>query len=267
MKGTVPVLANYFDFIKNAQKNWSNNTRQSALWKNKKETKVVARGGEAKNSFLEAARETSPLKEQEAAAASEEESEDSGTLNLPEKFSKPKKVLNFRNHFPESARSIRPGSDYSEDDDDNSIEIKDREIKLVKQKNAIHYEQMSGDTDNPGEDCPFWSNLIWPNCQQLNFGLAREMHPNYFHAAARRICTFRNYLIACHQGLIDIHFLEENESRSKKIPAIDATLQELISAGWTISEHRKIIRRLTRQVSRMAFEDCASRSNLSLNES
>ena len=79
-------------------------------------------------------RVTGPLKEQEATAASEEELEDSGTLNLPETFSKPKKVFNFRNLFPESARSCRPGTDYSEDDDDNSIEIKDREIELVNLK-------------------------------------------------------------------------------------------------------------------------------------
>ena len=82
-------------------------------------------------------------------------------------------ILIYAPHFPESGRSIRPGNDYSEDDDDNSIEIKDQEVELVKLKNARYYEQMSGDDDNPGEDCPFWSNLIWPNCQLLNFGLAR----------------------------------------------------------------------------------------------
>ena len=91
------------------------------------------------------------------------------------------------------------------------------------------------------------------------------MHPNFFHEAARRICIFRNFLIEGHQELIATHFLEENESRSKKIPAIDATLQEILSAGWTISEYRKVIRRLTREVARMAFEDCASRSDLLLN--
>ena len=80
------------------------------------------------------ARETSPLKEQEAAAASEEGSEDSGTINLPVDISKPKKVLKFRNYFPERGRSIRPGSDFSEDDDDDSIELKEREIELVKLK-------------------------------------------------------------------------------------------------------------------------------------
>ena len=37
------------------------------------------------------------------ASASQSESEDSGDLELPEKTAQPKKVLNFRNHFPESA--------------------------------------------------------------------------------------------------------------------------------------------------------------------
>ena len=53
---------------------------------------------------------------------------------------------------------------------------------------------------------------------------------------------YRNYLIASHQELIDISFLEENGSRSQQIPAFDATLQELVSAGWTISEYRKVMR-------------------------
>ena len=53
-------------------------------------------------------RVTGPLKEQEATAASEEESEDSGTLNLPEKISKLKKILNFRNHLPERDESRCP---------------------------------------------------------------------------------------------------------------------------------------------------------------
>ena len=132
------------------------------------------------------AEKTSPA----SASASQPESEDSGDLELPEKISKPKKVLNFRNHFPASARSCRPRCDYSKDDDEDSKQIKDQELELVIQKNAIYYEQMSGDDDNPGEDSPFWSNLIWPNCQLLNFGLAREMHPNFFHEAARRICIF-----------------------------------------------------------------------------
>ena len=229
--------------------------------KTKKKRKSLP-GEEKQNS---SAKETSPLKEQEAAAASEEGSEDSGAINLPVEILKPKKVLKFRNYFPERGRSFRPGADFSEDDDDDSIELKEQEIELVKLKNASYYEQMSGDDEHPDEDCPFWSNLIWPNCQLLNFGLARDMHPNFFHEAARRICIFRNYMIDCHQELIDVEILGDNESRSKTIPAIDATLQEIISAGWTISEHRKIIRRLTRDVARMAFEDCSARSSLTLN--
>ena len=85
------------------------------------------------------------------------------------------------------------------------------------------------------------------------------MHPNFFHEAGRRICIYRNFLIARYPEWIDVSFLEENGSRSQQIPAFDATLQELVSAGWTISEYRKVMRRLTRQVSRMAFEDCAWR--------
>ena len=262
MKGTVPVLANYFNFSLRMQKTRIGTTQGKVPSEKTRKRRKSLPEEEKRNS---PARETSPLKEQGAAAASEEESEDSGTLNLPEKISKPKKVLSFRNHFSESGRSIRPGNEYSEDDDDDSIEIKDREIELVKLKNASYFEQMSGDDDNPGEDCPFWSNLIWPNCQLLNFGLAQDMHPNYFHEAARRICIFRSYLIACRQELIDVEILGDNESRSKTIPAIDATLQEIISAGWTISEHRKIIRRLMRDVARMAFEDCAARSELAVN--
>ena len=87
-----------------------------------------------------------------ASPASQHGSEDSGELELPEKIAKPKKVLNFRNHFPAGARSCRPICNYSEDDDEDSIVIKDREIELVMQKNAIFYEQRTGDDDNPGED-------------------------------------------------------------------------------------------------------------------
>ena len=155
-----------------------------------------------------------PSPAEKTSPASQQESEDSGALDLPDKSSKPKKVLNFRNHFPPGARSCLPGCDYSEDDDEDSKQIKDQKVELVMQRNATYYEQMSGDEDNPGEDSPFWSNLIWPNCQLLNFGLAREMHPNFFHEAARRICIFRNFLIKDHQDLIATHFLEENESRS-----------------------------------------------------
>ena len=121
-----------------------------------------------------------PPPAEKTSPASQPESEDSGDLDLPEKISKPKKVLNFRNHFPASARSCRPERDYSEDDNEDLKQIEDQEIELVKIKNAIYYEQMSGDDDNPGEDSSFWSNLIWPNCQLLNFGLAREMHPFFF---------------------------------------------------------------------------------------
>ena len=78
------------------------------------------------------AKERSPLKEQEAAAASDAGSEDSGAINLPVEILKPKKVLKFRNYFPERGRSIRPGADFSEDDDDDSIELKEQEIELVK---------------------------------------------------------------------------------------------------------------------------------------
>ena len=98
--------------------------------------------------------------------ASQQESVDSGELELPEQFSKPKKVLNFRNHFPPGARSCRPGCDYSEDDDKDSNLIKDQEIELVMQRNATYYEQMRDD-DGPGEDSPFWSNTPLP-------GLARQ---------------------------------------------------------------------------------------------
>ena len=108
-----------------------------------------------------------PPPAEKTSPASQQESEDSGDLDLPEKISKPKKVLNFRNHFPASARSCRPRCDYSEDDDEDSKQIKDQEIELVIQKNAIYYEQMSGDDDNPGEDSPFWSNTPLP-------GLARQ---------------------------------------------------------------------------------------------
>ena len=94
--------------------------------------------------------------------ASQQESEDSGELAPPEPISKPRKVLNFCNYFPAGARSCRPICNYSEDDDEDLIVIKDREIELVMQKNAIFYEQRTGDDDNPGEDSPFWSNLILP---------------------------------------------------------------------------------------------------------
>ena len=99
--------------------------------------------------------------------SSQHESEDSGVLELPEKIAKPRKALNFRNYFPAGARSCRPNCDYSEDDDEDSNLIKDQEIELVIQKNAIYYEPRTGDDDNPGEDSPFWSNTPLP-------GLARQ---------------------------------------------------------------------------------------------
>ena len=43
---------------------------------------------------------------------------DAGEAVLPEKTSNLKKVLRFRNHFPEGILKCRPGCDYSDDDDD-----------------------------------------------------------------------------------------------------------------------------------------------------
>ena len=63
--------------------------------------------------------------------------------------------------------------------------IKDREVDLVREKNASYYEQLENEDTDPGEDCPFFSNLIWPNCSLLNFGLAQNMHPNFFHEAGK----------------------------------------------------------------------------------
>ena len=101
----------------------------------------------------------------------------------------PKKDLKFRNHFPEGILKCRPGTEFSDDDDDESIAIKEVEIALVKEKNAAYFEQLDPEAAE-GEDCPFFSNLIWPNCSKLNFGLAQDMHPNFFDEAGRRICEY-----------------------------------------------------------------------------
>ena len=178
--------------------------------------------------------------------------------DLPVKIPIPKKDLKFKNHFPEGILKCRPGTEFSDDDDDESIAIKEGEISLVKDRNASCWEQLDNEAFG-GEDCPFFSNLIWPNCSKLNFGLAADMHPNFFHEAGRRICIYRIFLIAHHPEWIDVSFLDENGSRSQKIPAFDASFRELDAAVWTISEFRKVMRRLTRQVSRMAFEDCSFR--------
>ena len=82
----------------------------------------------------------------------------------------PKKEVNFRNHFPEGDLKCRPGTEFSDDDDDESIDIKEIDTSLVKEKNASYFEQL-GNEAVQGEDCPFFSNLIWPNCSKLNFGL------------------------------------------------------------------------------------------------
>ena len=66
-----------------------------------------------------------PPSAEKTSPASQQESEDSGVLDLPQRISKPKKVLNFRNYFPPGARSCRPGCDFSEDDDEDSKLIKD----------------------------------------------------------------------------------------------------------------------------------------------
>ena len=126
-----------------------------------------------KRKSLDEGKENSPSKAavpppvERTSPASQHESEDSGELELPEKIAKPGKVLNFRNYFPAGARSCRPLCDYSDDDDEDSRVTKDREIELVMQKNAIYYEQRTGDDDNPGEDSLFWSNTPLP-------GLARQ---------------------------------------------------------------------------------------------
>ena len=98
---------------------------------------------------------------------------------------KTKKEVNFRNHFPEGDLKCRPGTEFSDDDDEESIAIKEVEMDLVKTKNASYFEQLDNEQAE-GEDGPFFSNLIWPNCSRLNFGLAQDMHPNFFHEAGKR---------------------------------------------------------------------------------
>ena len=146
-----------------------------------------------------------------------------------------KKKVEFLNQFPGGYWQCRPGNQFSDDDDEESIAIKEFEITKVKDKNASYWEQLDNEAFD-GEDCPFFSNLIWPNCSKVNFGLADDMHPIFFQEAGRRICIYRNYLIEHHPEWIDISFLDENGGRSQEIPAFDASLRELNIKGWTISE-------------------------------
>ena len=69
-----------------------------------------------------------------AVEASESEPENAGEAVLPEKSSKPKKVLNFRNHFSEGILRCRPWCDYSDDDDEESTLIKDQGMLHVTSK-------------------------------------------------------------------------------------------------------------------------------------
>ena len=71
---------------------------------------------------------------------------------LPARSQIPKKDLKFRNHFPEGILKCRPGTEFSDDDDDESIAIKEVEIALVKEKNAAYFEQLDNEAEI-GEDC------------------------------------------------------------------------------------------------------------------
>ena len=123
---------------------------------------------------------------------------------LAERIPIRKKKVEFINQFPEGYWQCRPGNQFSDDDDDESIAVKEIEISLVKDKNASYWEQLDNESFG-GEDCPFFSNLIWPNCSKLNFGLAADMH-QHFQEAGRRICIYRNFLIDHHSEWIDIRF-------------------------------------------------------------
>ena len=108
---------------------------------------------------------------------------------LAEKIPIRKKKVEFLNQFPGGYWQCRPGNQFSDDDDDESIAFEESEISLVKDKNASYYEQLDPEAFG-GEDCPFFSNLIWPNCSTVNFGLAVDMHPIFFQETGRRICIY-----------------------------------------------------------------------------
>ena len=105
MKGTIPVFVNYFDFKRMSTKGGAKIVPKQISENTTKKRKSSS--NEKQKSPLSVAAPPQAVVASPA-SASQSESEDSGDLELPERTSKPKKVLNFRNHFPESARSCRP---------------------------------------------------------------------------------------------------------------------------------------------------------------
>ena len=60
--------------------------------------------------------------------------------------------------------------------------------------------------------------------------------------------------------MIDQSFLEENDNRSTEIPRGEWSAQDITEAGWDLGELRKVLRRLTRKLARMAIIDNSDRA-------
>ena len=191
--------------------------------------KLIIAESKRKRKLVEDPKENSPAKEavpptvETTSPASQHGAEDSGELELPEKIAKPKKVLNFRNHFPAGARSCRPLCNYSEDDDEDSIAIKDQEIELVMQKNEIYYEQRTGDEDNPGEDSPFWSNTPLP-------GLAERQLRKYLRRAEAR-----------KESRQLLFFFNSRECRKKEERQAECQLRKYLRRAEARKESRQLL--------------------------
>ena len=93
------------------------------------ERKRKSTGGEAERSHLRVAAPVSVAVAPSAPAAVVA-LEAVSPINIPI----PKKEVNFRNHFPEGDLKCRPGTDFSDDDDEESIAIKEVEILWSKKK-------------------------------------------------------------------------------------------------------------------------------------
>ena len=117
-----------------------------------------------------------------------------------------------------------------------------------------------------GEDCPFWSHANLANHSRLFFGSAQEMSENVWDETARRILIMREFILSHHQAMIDQSFLEDNDNRSTEIPRGEWSTQDITEAGWDLGELRKVLRRLTRKLARMAIRDNFDRAQIPENQ-
>ena len=64
-----------------------------------------------------------------------------------------------------------------------------------------------------------------------------------------------SFILEKHPQMVSRHFLEENEYRDVDLLQKGITISDLMETGWTLSEYKKVIRRLTRHLIFMAYYD------------